>query len=210
MPKTFLFDLDGTLIDSPPIIFENFKETFKKNLPEVELDYQTLTSFLGQTLFKTFKNYTNDEKLIEKLVNDYRKISDQKAKQLKTYNNAELTLKTLKQQGHNIGIVTSKMNGVAAKHLEITGLLPYVDLIVGYEDVVEHKPNPEGLLKAINFFKSNPIDTLYIGDHENDLIAAKKANIKAIFVYHSLRLIEGLKEKPDLVINDLSDLTVIF
>lgn len=211
MAKTILFDLDGTLIDSPQMIFESFKEVFSINLPEVELNYQTLTSFLGQTLVRTFRNYTDDEKLIEKLTVNYKRISEEKVnKQLNTYNNAELTLKTLKEQGHNIGIVTSRMNTGAVKHLKITGLFPYVDLIIGFEDVVEHKPSPEGLLKAMNYFKSSPIDTVYVGDHENDIKAAKGANIKSIFVYHSLRLIEGLKEKPDLVINDLLDLTVIF
>jgi HAD superfamily hydrolase (TIGR01662 family) len=210
MPKTFLFDLDGTLIDSPPIILETFQEIFLKHFKDISLDHKTLTTFLGKTLFKTFKEYTEDDKFVDQLVIEYRNLSEQKVKEkLSSYPTAIETLKTLKSFGHNIGIVTSKMNYVAKKHLEITGLLSYVDLIIGYEDVKEHKPNPEGLLIAMKHFNANKNDTIYVGDHENDILAAKKANIKAVLVFNSLRLLESLKAEPDLVINSLFDLTEI-
>ncbi|MFA5560305.1 MAG: HAD-IA family hydrolase [Acholeplasmataceae bacterium] len=208
MRKTFLFDLDGTLIDTPPLIISTFVETFEHFFKDLKFDYETLTTFLGQTLFKTFRNYTDDEELVDQMVSYYRKKSEEKINsQLNAFDNAVKTLKTLKEQGHNVGIVTSKMKAVATSHLDKTGLLPYVDLVIGYEDVIEHKPSPEGLLKAVDYFNAEKERTYYVGDHEHDLLSAKNADIKAILVAYSLRLIEGIKTNPDLVISDLFDLT---
>jgi HAD superfamily hydrolase (TIGR01662 family) len=165
--KTILFDLDGTLIQTPTIILEAFKQTFKMHLKEVELSEKELSNFLGQTLLY------------------------------------------LKKQGCQIGIVTSKLKDVATYHLKLTNLFEDVDLIVGYEDAENHKPHPDPLLKAIELLNAKKEDTIYIGDHENDIKAAKKAGIESCAVTYSNRLHEMLLEQPEYVIDNLDNLTDI-
>ena len=58
--KTILFDLDGTLIQTPEIILKAFKQTFETYLKEVDLNDSVLSNFLGQTLWQTFGFYTDD------------------------------------------------------------------------------------------------------------------------------------------------------
>ena len=205
--KTILFDLDGTLIQTPKIILESFKLTFEKHLPEVKLEPSELTNFLGQTLWKTFGFYTNDESLINDMVAYYREISNQMIEMgLETYPNAKKTIQYLKKHGCKIGIVTSKMRDVAAYHLKLTNLFEDIDGIIGYEDAEKHKPDPEPILKALELFNAKKHDTIYIGDHENDIKAAKKAGIESCAVTYSDRIREMLFEQPEYVIDDLDNL----
>lgn len=207
MIKTVLFDLDGTLIETPTIILATFKELFEENFKHVDLTDDLLSSFLGQTLFKTFETYATDQKQVDELVQTYRKISEEKIDQgLNSYPKAKETLIYLKKKGINIGIVTSKLKPVANSHLIKTDLFDYVDGLIGYEDVVHHKPNPEPIIKGLALFNSKPEETVYIGDHENDIIAAKKAGVLTCAVSYSLRLKQMLLENPDFVIDELKNI----
>ena len=205
--KTILFDLDGTLIQSPKIILEAFRQTFAIHLKDVQLDDSELSNFLGQTLWQTFKAYTKDSVLIDKLVNEYRKVSNAMIEEgLEAYPNAKETIKYLKSKGCKIGIVTSKLNDVASYHLKLTDLFEDIDLLIGFDDCQNHKPHPDPLLKAIELLKSTKEDTIYIGDHENDIKAAKNAGIVSCAVTYSNRLKEMLNEQPEYVIDDLDNL----
>ncbi|MFA5470702.1 MAG: HAD-IIIA family hydrolase [Acholeplasmataceae bacterium] len=205
--KTILFDLDGTLIQTPKIILDAFKLTFKTYLPDVDLNDSELSNFLGQTLWQTFGYYTDDEKLVDEMINAYRKTSNEMIEMgLMPYPNAKQTIEYLKKQGCKIGIVTSKMKDVASYHLKLTNLFEDVDVIIGYEDAENHKPHPDPILKALALLDAKKADTIYIGDHENDIKAAKKAGIESCAVTYSLRLKEMLAEQPEYVIDDLSNL----
>jgi HAD superfamily hydrolase (TIGR01549 family) len=205
--KTILLDLDGTLIQTTEIILDTFKETLDKFFPHLKLKDEELTNLLGQTLYKTFGFYTDDQDEVDKIVEYYRLISNQKIENgLKAYPGAVETLKYLKSKNCTIGIVTSKMRKVALYHLELTGLIDYIDGLIGYEDVIHHKPNPEPVEKALKLFNADKKTTVYVGDHENDIIAAKKAGISSCAVTYSHRLKACLNEQPEFVIDELTNL----
>lgn len=205
--KTILFDLDGTLIQTPPIILSSFKQTFNHFLPEIELNETELSNFLGQTLWQTFGYYSKDQNVIDDMIAYYRKTSNDMIELgLKSYPNAKETILYLKQKGCKVGIVTSKMKEVASYHLKLTDLFEHVDFVIGYEDVTNHKPHPDPLLKALEIYNSKKSDAIYVGDHENDIKAAKKAGIESCAVTYSSRLLEMLAEQPEYVIDDLDNL----
>lgn len=205
--KTIIFDLDGTLIQTPKIIMNAFEQTFKHYLPETNLNEKELSNFLGQTLWQTFEFYSKNEKQVDDMVKYYRKVSNELIELgLETYPGAKETLQYFKKKGCIVGIVTSKMKSVAENHLKLTQLFEYVDFVIGHEDVDNHKPHPDPLLKAMDLFGSKKGDTIYVGDHENDIKAAKNAGIESCAVTYSIRLKEMLLEQPEYVVNKLKDL----
>jgi len=207
MIKTVLLDLDGTLIDTTGIIIDAFIKTFEKFFPEVELSEEELSNLLGQTLFKTFGFYADSKEQVDDIVKYYREVSNQMIENgLEAFPKAKETLAFLKKKGIKVGIVTSKMRTVATYHLELTGLIGYIDGIIGYEDVVNHKPNQEPIIKALDLLQAKKRQTVYVGDHENDMKAAKSAGIYACAVTYSRRLKEMLFEQPDFVIDELENL----
>lgn len=205
MIKCVLFDLDGTLIQTTDIIIDTFKVTFEKFLPHVKLTDEDYTNMLGHTLFQTFGYHTSSDEQVDEMVKFYRKYSNDLIEvELKSYPNAQEVLEYLKKKKITVGVVTSKMREVATHHLEITDLLPHIDGIVGYEDVKNHKPSAEPILHALDLFHAKPEQTIYIGDHENDIISAKKAGILTCAVTYSLRLKEMLSYQPDYVVDELT------
>jgi phosphoglycolate phosphatase-like HAD superfamily hydrolase len=98
------------------------------------------------------------------------------------------------------------MKGVANYHLTLTGLIDHVEGVIGYEDTAKHKPNPEPILKALEVFNAKKESTIYIGDHENDMIAAKNAGVMTCAVTYSKRIKEMLNTQPDFAVDDLSQL----
>jgi HAD superfamily hydrolase (TIGR01509 family) len=207
MIKCVLFDLDGTLIQTTEIIINTFKITFEKYFPELKLSEDDYTNMLGQTLFTTFGYYTSQEEKVDEIVQFYRTYSNDMIEQgLLAYPGAKDVLAFLKKKNIKVGIVTSKMRKVATHHLEITGLYEHLDGIIGYEDVNEHKPSPEPIEKALTLLGAKKSSTIYVGDHENDIIAAKKAGIQTCAVTYSHRLKEMLSYQPDYVIDELDNI----
>jgi phosphoglycolate phosphatase len=83
----------------------------------------------------------------------------------------------LRATGCRLGIVSSKyryrIEGILAEH----GLASHFDVIVGGEDVVQLKPDPEALLLALQRLGLSAADVLYVGDHPVDAEAASRAGI---------------------------------
>jgi beta-phosphoglucomutase-like phosphatase (HAD superfamily) len=66
--------------------------------------------------------------------------------------------------------------------LRRAGLERAVDLIVGAEDVTEHKPHPQGLLSALEQLGVVSARAVYVGDHPLDAEAAARAGLLFIAV----------------------------
>lgn len=203
MIKLVLFDLDGTLLQSTEIIMETFVITFKKYFKDITLDEKTLTSFLGHTLFETFGLYIKEDQSMDELVSFYRETSEVLMKDVQAYPNAKELMEILKAKDVQIGVVTSKMNHIAREHLTLIGLNEYVTHLVGYEDVKNHKPDKEPIEKGLSLYGIHPDEAVYVGDHENDMVAAKNAGVMSCAVSYSHRLKEMLAVMPDYVIDDL-------
>ncbi len=203
MIKLVLFDLDGTLLKSTEIIMETFVITFKKYFKDITLDERTLTSFLGHTLFETFGLYIKEDQSMDELVSFYRHTSEELMKDVQAYPNAKELMEILKAKNIQIGVVTSKMNHVAREHLTLIGLNDYVTHLVGYEDVKNHKPDKEPIEKGLSLYGVNSDEAVYVGDHENDMFAAKAAGVMSCAVSYSHRLKEMLAVMPDYVVDDL-------
>lgn len=204
MVNTILFDLDGTLTTSTEIIMDGYKHMMDQLFPDVVLTKEEQTAFLGRTLVDNFSRYTADPKMLKEMEYLYRKYTnDMNAKMLKTYPNALNVVKYLLDMGVKIGIVTSKSYEVAMMDLKTVGLDKYFDVVVGYEHTNKHKPEPDSLLKAIELLNSKPEETVYVGDHENDIIAAHKAGMQSVAVTYSYRINQALRQNPTYIVDDL-------
>lgn len=207
--KLCLFDFDYTLADASKPIVECFRHTFEiMNLDS--FDRQEAIKTIGMTLDDAFVKLTgiNDKDKIQELVEIYKVKSDEITIQntVLFYDTIE-TLKTLKDNGINVGIVSSRMGARIDKILEHLNCRKYVDHIIGYENVSTHKPNPEGLMKALDYFKCNKEDVLYVGDSYIDAKAAENGQIDFIGVTTGTTSQKDFKEYNNIkIVNNLSSI----
>lgn len=204
-----LFDLDGTLIDSQPLIFETFRQTFKELLPEHQLTQDELYSFFGPTLDVTFSKYF-DEEGVKKAWNVYQRINIQLHDAYVTpMDRAAEMLDALRSQGLTIGVVSNKRKLVVEKGID-TCKLGHFDIVLGMEDLPVPKPNPSGLIEACNQLHVSRDDLIYVGDNKGDILSAKNMGAYSIGYTIDPNQRKSLEEvKPCRIIDSLYELVDI-
>ncbi|WP_017472438.1 pyrophosphatase PpaX [Amphibacillus jilinensis] len=206
--KTLLFDLDGTLIDTNELIIASFHHTFKKHTDH-NYSKEEILPFIGPPLIDTMK-HVNPERAQE-MMDTYREhnLANHDA-YVKAYPTVVETIKILHQQGYKLGIVTTKITATAKLGLEITGLAPYFDVVIGLDEVEHAKPHPEPVIKALHALDRTPVDTIMIGDNYHDIEAGQNAGTKTAGVSWTIKGRESLvKLKPDYMLEHMSDLLTI-
>lgn len=88
----------------------------------------------------------------------------------------------LRQQGYRLGIVSTKYRYRIETILAHHGAVGLVDVIIGGEDVREHKPAPEPLFRALSRLQLTAAEVLYCGDHPVDAQAAAAAEVSFVAV----------------------------
>jgi len=91
-------------------------------------------------------------------------------------------LSFLKTQGVPLGVFTGKGRRTAMITLESLGIAEHFDMIVSGNDVVRHKPDPEGILKFIDAFGLSPAQVLMVGDALGDIKASRAAGATPVAV----------------------------
>ncbi len=151
---TLLFDLDGTLLNTKPLIDKSFIHVFEKFRPGYQLTDDEIDSFFGPTLYQSFSRYSDDEKEIEEMIKYYREWNIPHHDEIvKVFDGAYDTLKTLHKKGYNLGVVSSKKTDLVIHGLELFKLDQFMDIIIGADEVKNHKPAPDGILLAVDKLK---------------------------------------------------------
>lgn len=109
---------------------------------------------------------------------------------------AENVLRTLHRLGYRVAIVSTKFRFRIETVLERDGLRDTVEVIIGGEDVKQHKPHPEGLLNAANRLGLPVERCVYVGDNEVDASAAQSARMKYVAVLTGSTPIETFQAYP--------------
>jgi len=92
------------------------------------------------------------------------------------------TIAQLLESGIRTAIVSTKFRYRIERILERERLEHAFEVIVGGEDVFQHKPDPEGLQQALGRLKIVPAHAVYVGDHPVDAEAASRAAVDFIAV----------------------------
>lgn len=95
---------------------------------------------------------------------------------------APRVLETLHGAGYRLGVVSTKYRRRVEEALERDGLLAFVDVVVGSDDVPRPKPAPDGLLRAAGALGLATADCVFVGDSEVDARAARDAGMGFVAV----------------------------
>ncbi|WP_419882206.1 pyrophosphatase PpaX [Peribacillus sp. B-H-3] len=202
---TLLFDLDGTLINTNELIIASFTDTLNFYYPD-QYKREDILPFIGPPLFDTFNEI--DKERAEEMVAHYRKHNVENHDLMVTqFDGVYETVKSLKESGYKLAIVTTKKRDVVMKGLRLSRLDEFFEVIVTLDDVVHAKPDPEPLLKALDGVGSSPEEAIMIGDSHHDVLAGKNTGTKTAGVAWTIKgraYIEGYH--PDYVLEHMGDL----
>ena len=171
----FIFDVDGTLTSTNQLIFDSFNFIAKRYLNKTFSDDEIVAMF-GPTEDVILKEWCGDN--FEEARTEYYKYYSDNHWKAKLYPGIKEILDYLKSKKFPLGIFTGKgreATMITLKELEVDN---YFNLIVTGDDVANHKPSAEGILKFVNHFKLKNERVLMIGDSVSDVKSSKEAGIK--------------------------------
>lgn len=117
------------------------------------------------------------------------------------------TLKTLRQHGLPLAIVTNKPTPFVAPLLESLGIAEQFTLVIGGDDVPQKKPHPAALFLVLGHFGLLPHQLLFIGDSRNDIQAAKAAGVPSVGLTYGYNYGEPIADShPDKVLDTFDQL----
>jgi pyrophosphatase PpaX len=205
--RVALFDLDGTLIDSGPIIVASMQHATRAVLGR-EIAYEELAATIGgQGLIAQMQAL--DSERVDDLVEAYRAHNDPLHDTLEAFDEVLALLPRLRAEGRTLGIVTAKRHRTVALALErFPELGENFSVVIAHEDTARHKPEPDPVLAAVDRLGADVSAAAYVGDSPFDIRAAKAAGAFAVGVgwggIHADEVL--LAEEPDAFVRHPEEL----
>ena len=199
---TILFDWDGTLIDTADAAFDAFRKALLDL--SVPLEYETYVRIYSPNWYSMYEalglareRWTDADNLW---------LSHYSSDTCVLVSGAKAALEELRRGNYTLGIVTS---GSRARVLSEIGRLDLADafrVIVCSDDVVNRKPHPEGLEKAMRQLGKRPESCCYVGDCPDDIEMGKRAGVLTVGILSSYPVSGRLAaSNPDLSFASLEE-----
>ena len=205
--RVVLFDLDGTLIDSGPIILASMKHaalTVLGREPDEEL---VRAAIGGPGLIAQMRDLDPDR--VDELVDAYRLHNEPLHAELESFADVLALLpasaRRRSESGHRHGEAAADGRPRARP---VPVLRETMDVVIGAEDTERHKPEPDPLLEALRRLDADPSEAAYVGDSPFDIRAAKAAGVYSIAVgWGGIHPDERLaREQPDAIVHTAEEL----
>lgn len=187
MRRAVCLDLDGTLIDSAPDI----AAALNRRLAAAglgPLSLAAITRMIGDGAkvlltrgFAAAGRPLSDAALdaeAEAYIDDYERNA---LIETRLYPGVPEALAALSEAGHTLAVVTNKPAGATRIVLEALGLAGLFETVAGGDSFAVRKPDPGHLLGALAALGIPPAQAVMVGDHRNDLLAARGAGVASVY-----------------------------
>ncbi len=200
-----IFDIDGTILQSNKLIFATFNYVTEKYLGKTTTPEEIIALFgptEGVIIKQLFENNFDNV-----MTEYYQFYSDNHDKMAKVFDGITELIDELKGRKTFLSIYTGKGKGSTEITLDKLGIRDKFDMIVTGDDIVGHKPSPEGVDVFVNKYNLNRDRVLMIGDAPPDVKVAKTTGIKiASVLWDSYAKEEVLKMNSDYYFNTVEEL----
>jgi pyrophosphatase PpaX len=182
--KYYLFDADGTLIDTIELIYQCFKHTLA-TYGKRAFGRQEIVEATGMTLRNQFAHHLGpitDEQFAQISAHHMQYQLSIYKNYLRLLPGVLETLQHLKSRGKRLAVVSSRRKDTLGLYLKVCGIDAFFDFCITPEDTKNHKPHPEPALVALSRIGAKPHEALFVGDSVFDMQCARDAAIDSALV----------------------------
>ncbi|TLU72566.1 HAD-IA family hydrolase [Lichenicoccus roseus] len=185
-PRLVVFDLDGTLVDT----LDDLTACANRLLGRLGADRRLVAgevrpmvgdgvpALVRRVLRRAGLAEVDETAAIAGFATDYEQRA---AEASRAYPGATETLDALRRDGWRLAVCTNKPEAAARHLLTALGMADYLDAIGGGDSFPARKPDPAHLLGTIEQAGGVPARSVMVGDHRNDIEAARGAGVASIF-----------------------------
>lgn len=180
--KAYLFDLDGTLLDSIELILASYRHTTRIHLGR-ELPDAFWLAGCGTPLRTQLSKVARSDTELDAMMHTYRSYNlEYHDSMAKPYPGIVDVVKKLHNEQAKLALVTSKLSEGADRGVRLLGLEKELPVRICADDVTHGKPHPEPVLKALDALDAPPEDAYFVGDSEHDIEAGRGAGVDTVAV----------------------------
>ena len=214
MLKAALFDLDETLIDRSAMVLKYLEGSYQRFQPG--LSHVPYELYLERFICLDAFGYNPKEQVFQNLIDEFKLNFEMPGMNLDfhtyyppcavLYEEAELVLRTLREKGFKLGIITNGASNSQRSKLERTGLNNLVDSIVISEEVGFQKPDPAIFEIALKQLQISSSEAIFIGDNPvSDIVGGAAAKMMTVWYENHIPCPPGLTINPDYVIHSIGE-----
>ncbi len=182
MMNTIIFDFDGTLANTLPLIYDSFQKLFKKYDDRLVTPYD-IRSMFGPTEAEMISQYLANRGAVSEAIEEFYSYYKENHRDfVQRHKGIETLLRFVQSQNFKLAIYTGKSRrslDISLAALDFEGIF---DVTITGDDVKNAKPHPEGIERALVALRSKPEDTMFVGDSDADIEGGKRAGVKTIGV----------------------------
>ena len=171
MKKLAIFDLDGTLFNTENVNYWSYSTALKEK--NYNIDYDYYCKYCNGRHYKVFlpSIVKNNEEIIEYVHKRKKELYPEFLNKAIPNEHLFNIIKGLKED-YYLAVVTTASKKNTYEILEYFQKKDFFDLIITQEDIVKPKPDPEGFIKAMEYFNITPNNTIIFEDSEVGIEAA--------------------------------------
>ena len=176
-----VFDLDGTLVDSLPLVLRAFSHALEPFGPRPTMEiFARLGGPPERVFFDLLENAGHVPAALERL----EAFNRDNEHQIQPFAGASRLLGQLQARGTKLAVWTGRDRGTTDVLLRIHGLAGFFDAVVCGDDLPTHKPNPQGLREIMARLSVPSAETLLVGDADVDVLGGAACGVDTVLIRH--------------------------
>lgn len=203
--NNIVFDMDGILFATEALSDRLWKEMMEEaNLPEMVTALQQCRG-RNRTDTRAFfaANYPDFPYVEMETEKRRRMLTELDKHGMPVMKGAEALLQALQASDWHVALATSTSRNTTMHHLELSGFVPYFDVIVTGDQITHGKPHPEIYLTACEKLQCDPTKTYAVEDSENGVKSAHAAGMRVLMVPDQVAPTTELRQMAEAVLPSL-------
>ncbi len=188
-----VFDLDGTLVDSLPLVLRAIThaiEPFGPTRPTMEIFAR-----LGGPPERFMPGLLDDPRNTPIALQRMEDFHRENHHMIRPFGGATVVLEKLRVRDVQIGIWTGRDRETTDWILKHHGLTRFFDTVVCGDDLPSHKPDPAGLQEILLRLDTLDRETLYVGDADVDVLGGAACNVDTLLIRHGREIDAEIRSK---------------
>jgi HAD superfamily hydrolase (TIGR01509 family) len=180
--RVVVFDLDGTLLDSLPLVLAAIRYAIEPFGGRATMD---IFGHLGGPPERFMRTLIADARHVPEAIRRMERYHHENFLQIQPYAGVRPLLAALGRAGVPVAVWTGRDRSSTDRILQVHRMADLFSTVVCGDDLTSHKPDPAGLREILHRLEVNPGDVCFVGDADVDVLGGFNCGVDTVLIRHA-------------------------